>query len=209
MRLSPARVGFVIILFAFAFSEVVTEWSRGNVWLNGPLDAFIARFGIPAPWNEAASGLLLFAVAPAILLLLTGALHSHSSKRSTPLSILGTYAYALIPLIASTHFAKAILKSVSRFQYIPGSLTDPRGVDTAQGIMGGFLHVGGSWQKILNMYAQGLSSGVMILGGAITFILLSRVAKKREESFPLPFALLAVLFLTGTTGAIIGKITGW
>ncbi len=205
LKLTFPQTGFILIVFGFAFYEVVTEWGTSKSWLLAPFKSINALLGIPSPWDGTFTALLLFFIIPVILFTIISFLHSTIYYKNSILLSFKTYVVAFIPLIAFTHFAKAILKSVSRFQYIPGALNDPEGIKTAKALQAGMLTIGGQWQYNFNTLAQVGSVMVMVIGFIVSIYLLKRLARDKHDSFPVFYAFLLVTYFACTTGAIIGK----
>ncbi|MCD6308202.1 MAG: 4Fe-4S binding protein [Candidatus Latescibacteria bacterium] len=206
IRLSIPQIGFIFIVFAFAFSEVVTEWSRSASWYKTPYHALVGVLGLPSPWDAGAAGILMFVVTPFVVLTLVSWIQGVFGRSGGPFSTLAVYIASFIPLIASVHFAKAVVKSVSRFQYIPGILADPAGVVTARALYSGALTLGGGWQGTLNIIARSSAIGIMAAGGVAAVYLLVRTARREGHGYPVAYVFLTVAYLFCTIGALVGKM---
>ncbi|HDY87986.1 MAG TPA: 4Fe-4S binding protein [bacterium] len=204
LKLTVPQAGFILIVFGFAFYEVVTEWGTSKSWILSPFQALNDRLGITSPWDGTVTALLLFFIAPLVLFTLTSFLHSSVSKKGVFYS-LKTYITPFIPLIATTHFAKAVIKSVSRFQNIPGALKDPLGMETARALHTGAMYAGNQWQYNMNKLAQVFSLGILALGFFITLSLLIRLARNKKEPFPIFYVILSTGYILSTAVAIAGK----
>ncbi len=208
LKVNLPQIGFILIVFGFAFYEVVTEWGPGKQWLMAPFKVINSQFHISAPLNGTVNALLLFIVLPLVLFMIFSFLQSLISKSKNGYAILKYYIVAFIPVIAAVHFAKALVKSVSRFQYVPGALIDPDGIETAHALIGGVIQIGGQWQKVLNYMAQGFSVFVISIGFVVTLNLLIRFAHKENEKFPVFYFVLSFVYFTCTAGALVGKMFG-
>ena len=208
LKVNLAQAGFIMIVFGFAFYEVVTEWSTSKNWLMKPFNSINDQLHIPAPFNGTVTALLLFIALPVILFLSVSFLQSLMSKRKAGFASLTTYLVTFIPLIASVHFAKSLVKSVSRLQYVPDTLKDPQGIETARKLVAGTLHIGGQWQQALNYSAQGFSILVILIGLVVTLILLNRTTHRENERFPIFYFIISILYFFCTAGALAGKMFG-
>ena len=205
LTINAAQMLFFTIVFGFAFYEVVTEWSAGKALLLAPANALNAYLNTPAQYNGSIKATLLFVLLPALLLCAV-TLAQSGFRLKNMLATFSTYIAAFIPLIATTHVAKSVVKSVSRFQYVPGAFTDSNGVETAKALTAGTLSIGGPWQGQLNLLARSGSVIVLILGFAATIYLLNSYARNSKRTFPALYALLAFAYAFCTAGALIGKM---
>jgi len=174
-------------------------------WLLAPFRALNAALGIPSPWNGTVTAMLFFFVIPSLVFMCLTALSSFIEERRLSLAKMGGYSTAFIPLVAATHFSKAVVKSVSRFQYVPNALKDPIGIDTADALTAEILQIGGDWQTVLNIIARTGSAVVLFGGFAVTILLVMRFSEKRRPFSFLPLMLLALFYMLVTVGALIGS----
>jgi len=206
LRLTVPQIGFIVIVFVFAFSEIVTEWSRADTWLNAPYNALVGMLGLSPPWDAGAAGFLMFVATPFVVLALVSWLQGVFGRSGGPFSTLAAYIASFIPLIALVHFAKSVVKSVSRFQYVAGSLVDPPGIETARAVYSGALVLGGGWQDTLNIIARSSSIGIIFAGGVATVYLLVRTARREGHGYPVAYVLLTAAYLVCTIGALVGTM---
>ncbi len=208
LKLNLSQLGFILIVFGFAFYEVVTEWGTSKNFLLEPFTRINELLHISSPWDGTVKALLLFIVLPVIMFLIISFLQSLISKGKAGFATLKYYLVAFIPLIASVHFAKSVVKSVSRFQFVPSALKDQEGIETAHALITGTIHIGGQWQTTLNYMAQGFSIFVMMVGLVVTLNLLVRIADRENERFPVFYYMLSIVYFTCTAGALAGKMFG-
>ena len=208
LKVNLPQLGFILIVFGFAFYEVVTEWGTGKNFLLEPFTRINELLHISSPWDGTVNALLLFIVLPVILFLIISFLQSLISKGKADFATLKYYLVVFIPLIASVHFAKSLVKSVSRFQYMPGALKDPDGIETAHALIAGTIHIGGQWQKTFNYMAQGFSVFVLMIGLVVTLNLLVRIAHRENNRFPFFYFVLSIAYFICTAGALVGKMLG-
>lgn len=205
-KLKMPQMIFIMIIFGFAFYEVTTEWKTFQTWLMAPFNAINNYLNIPPPLNGTMTAFLLFFALPLILFVIVSYLHSLICSNKKGIASLSAYLMAFIPLVASTHFAKSVVKSVSRLQYIPGAIQDPGGVETARAILSGIIHTGGEWQKNLNVIAIIFSILILITGIVITLSLFVSIARKNQDKTPILYILISILYFICTSGALLGKM---
>ena len=204
-KLSTPQIFFILIVFGFAFYEVVTEWKTAKTWLMTPFNYINDYFSISPPWNGTVTALLLFFVLPLVLFIAVSLMHSIICSKQG-LSSLKFYLLAFTPLIASTHFAKSVVKPVSRFQYIPFALKNPAGIETANNILAGTVHIGGHWQNNINIISIIIAILILITGIMLTLSLIIRVAGKNKDRFPVFYILISAIYFICTAGSLACKI---
>ena len=134
INLKWAEIAFFIIVSGFVVYEILSEWSVSKKivmaipsWLNQNLNITGKAFGT-------IKALILFIVLPFIfyfvLVLLKKLLAKESWKNGFSQLVLAT-----LPITASMHLLKALLKTTSRIPYWKYVFSDPKGVDTATDII--------------------------------------------------------------------------
>jgi len=206
LKLRPAAIAFLMIVFGFAFYEVFTECKVCGGWLKAFPNAVNARLGVPAPWDGTLRAGLLFFVFPALVLMLASVLQSFFASKRILAFAFPAYAKALIPLAGFTHFAKGAVKSASRFQYVPGALRDTAGVHTAKALTAKSMAIGGPCQEALNHVARIVGMAVILFGGVASLVLMSRIARSRNEPKPVAFWVIALLYSVAAAGALVARM---
>ncbi len=140
-QLKPLRMAemiFVLVVSGFVISEIWSEWKVTDAYLSFLPDLVIKPLAIE---NKFVSGFLkgaiLFAFVPFILWLLPFLFARLAGVAIKFKEYLLNYGIAFIPIIASAHLAKAVLKSTSRIPYFEHLFDDVTGVSTAQKIIDG------------------------------------------------------------------------
>jgi ferredoxin len=138
IELRAAQVGFILLVSGFVVYEILSEWSVSKAVLTWLPRHFVSALGITGPMTALVSAIVMFIAFPCALLLAVVLL---AKIRSTVLAgtIAKTLALLLLATMASAHLTKAILKMTSRIPYWPHALSDPKGIVTAQEILGGKL----------------------------------------------------------------------
>lgn len=140
-KLKPLKIAemvFVMIVSGFVISEIWLEWVMTDKIL-GFLPGLISEFFSVS--NSMVTGLLYgivqFALIPMALWsipLLMAKLPGTAIKLK---DYFLNYSIAFIPIIASAHLSKAILKTTSRIPYFDHLFDDVTGISTAQKILDG------------------------------------------------------------------------
>lgn len=206
LKLKPAAIAFLIIVFGFAFYEVFTVCKICGGWLKALPNALNARLGVPAPWDGTLRAGLLFFVFPVLVLMLASVLQSFFSSKRIRAFAFAAYAKALIPLAGFTHFAKGVVKPVSRIQYVPGLFKDPTGVHTAKALVAKTASIGGPWQVTLNHVAEIVGIAVILFGGGVSLVVMSRIARSRKEAKPVAFWIVSILYSLAAAGALLACV---
>lgn len=123
---------FLMIVSGFVISEIWSEWSVTNDYLNYFPNIFFNYLGIE---NKALSGifkgLIIFVFYPIVLWLLLWIITNFSKVKLSFKEFALNYGIAFIPIAAAAHSDKAILKTTSRLPYFYIVFTDITGITTA------------------------------------------------------------------------------
>jgi hypothetical protein len=134
--LTAAQVAFCWVVSGFLMYELLTEWSATEdllLWVPRHLEAAL---GISGAWGHGGVKVLtLFLTLPALFWLLPFGLFRLAGGRLALSDYLLRFGIAFIPIMAAGHALKAVLKTTSRLPYWEHVFADPRGVDTARGIV--------------------------------------------------------------------------
>ncbi|RLD41695.1 MAG: hypothetical protein DRI86_12960 [Bacteroidetes bacterium] len=134
IKLKWAEIAFFITVSGFVVYEILSEWALGKKmlmtipnWLNHSLD-------ISGNASGTIKAIVLFGVLPwafySIFVLAKSFLSKETWKDSFTQLVL-----AILPITASMHLLKALLKTTSRIPYWNYVFQDPNGVETAKKIM--------------------------------------------------------------------------
>ena len=206
VRLKASQYGLLVIVFGFAFYEVVTEWKTGKSLLLALPKYLVSSLGISAPFDKTFTALILFFITPLVLVSTIYLIHSVLSSRKTEFSSFFMALSAFIPLIAATHVAKSIVKSVSRLQYVPGALGDLPGIQTAGALVRGSMTIGGHWQGTVSQIAQGTGIVFLCIGLAATTYLLAKNTYVRDNPGKSLLYITAAGYFICTAGALTAKL---
>lgn len=134
IKLSWAEIAFFIILTGFVLYEILSEWSVSKNVLMALPNWTNNTFGIDGDARGTIKALILFIILPAfyymVFALLKKVFAQESLKKSFTQLVL-----AILPITASLHLLKAILKTTSRIPYWDYVFADIIGIETAQKII--------------------------------------------------------------------------
>lgn len=163
--MTSAQVTFCLVVSGFLIYEIFTEWSMTeNLLLSLPSKAE-ELLGVSGSLGEAmVLSLTLFVALPALFWLLPYAafrlVGGHLALRDYMLR----FGIAFIPLVASAHAIKCLLKMTSRIPYWEHVVGDPIGIITAQGIIDETIKLSAlpSWRDPVMTIVS-----LVLMGGAI------------------------------------------
>ncbi len=139
--LRPAQAGFILVLSGVVVYEILSEWPVSfGMMMWGP-ERLTQALGMTGAMSNLVSATFLFAVVPALVLLLVTAMArlACSQERVSLGETAKTFTLLLLPTIAGAHILKSILRMSSRLPYWSGVWADPKGIETAQRMVAGTL----------------------------------------------------------------------
>jgi hypothetical protein len=155
------------------------------------------------------SAAFLFIAVPALVLLLVTALArlAHGQERVPFGQTAKTFTLLLLPTIAGAHILKSILRMSSRLPYWSGVLADPRGIETAQGIVAGARVLDTSATDALDPAVSLVALALLLASWAATILVFRRTVVRQKLS---P-GVQAVLFLSMFSywSIFAATILGW
>ncbi len=173
--LSWAEVAFLIMVSGFVISEVWTEWSVTKQILNSissviiePLDIANTRI------NKVLHGITIFILLPLIFWFTPYFVAKIAGSTLKIKEYLTHYSLSFIPIVATAHFTKAVLKSTSRFDYYQYLPTDLNGMDTAQKIIDGNIVIS-KLPTEANIAISAITITAIVIGIWLSFRVISRL----------------------------------
>ena len=134
IELKWAEIAFFMMISGFVIYEILSEWSVSKKivmaipsWLNHNLD-------IPSGVTGTVKAVTLFIVLPTIFFFVFAWAKKTLAKESWKTAY-KQLVLAILPVTASMHLLKALLKTTSRIPYWKFVFSDPNGVDAAKDIM--------------------------------------------------------------------------
>ena len=134
--MTAAQTAFCLVVSGFVVYEVFTEWNVTKSLLLWMPDNVNMWLGTENTWSHGLiKSLTLFVFLPTIVWLLPYGLFRLAGGKLAIGKFFSIFGIAFIPIMASAHVVKAMLKTTSRIPYWENAFTDPVGVVTARGIL--------------------------------------------------------------------------
>tara|TARA_R110001583_G_scaffold21807_2_gene82474 strand:+ start:13408 stop:14775 length:1368 start_codon:yes stop_codon:yes gene_type:complete len=134
LKLSWAEITFFMIVSGFVVYEILSNWSTSLDLLLILPNYINELFNIPSQYTGTVKALTLYVICPFIFYFAFAFIKKLISKESLKQSI-SQFVLSILPIAASMHLLKAILKTTSRLPYWDFALKDPNGVESAKIIM--------------------------------------------------------------------------
>jgi len=189
IKLSWAEISFFLIITGFVVYEILSEWKVTKSIL----------MAVPNSVNEAVDisaisgtikAIILFVIFPIVFYLLLAYLKKIFAKETFKQSFTHL-VMAILPITASMHLVKAILKTTSRIPYWDYVFTDPKGVDTATKIMENADYLDKTFLNLITPYLSILTL-LLPIGGLILSLLIIR--KQKSVFASKIISVIAVIF---------------
>ncbi len=134
VKLSWAEMGFFAMVSGFVIYEVLSEWKVSKKFVMAVPDWINRSLNITGSPAGTVKALVLFILLPVVFYSLFALLKRVSAKEEWKTSF-NQLVLAILPVTASMHLLKALLKTTSRIPYWDFVFGDPNGVSTAQMLM--------------------------------------------------------------------------
>ena len=131
IRLSWAEISFLMIISCFVIYEILSEWSVSKKILIAIPNFINHTLNISGNLAGTIKAISLFIVLPLIFYTILAILKKVIAKE-TWIKSFTQLVIAILPVTASMHLLKALLKTTSRIPYWNFVFSDPKGVKTAQ-----------------------------------------------------------------------------
>jgi polyferredoxin len=131
VRLSWAEMGFFVMVSGFVIYEVLSEWKVSKKFVMAVPDWVNHSLNITGSVEGTVKALVLFIILPGVFYSLFAILKRILAKEGWKTSF-NQLVLAILPVTASMHLLKALLKTTSRIPYWDFVFGDPNGVTTAQ-----------------------------------------------------------------------------
>jgi len=178
VNLRPAEVGFILLLSGIVVYEILSEWPVSLAILKWVPDRCIDVLGITGSFANFVSAIIMFIVLPVLVLLAVAALARLISggKAASFGQTVKTFALLLLPTIAGAHVIKSILRMSSQIPHWKNALLDPKGIQTAQGMVAGTLVPDKSVTNVLDPVVSFAAAAVLLVTIAATVQIFRRSA---------------------------------
>lgn len=135
IKLSSAEIFFFFMVSGFVIYEVLSEWSVTKAMLLYLPNRINELFMVTGPFKGTVKAAVLFLLLPSLFYSLFALLSRFFSKADSWKKLFSGLALAILPITASMHLLKALLKTTSRVPYWSYVFSDAKGVDTASRIV--------------------------------------------------------------------------
>jgi polyferredoxin len=130
MKLSWAEIAFFLIVSGFVVYEILSEWTVSNKIVMVIPDFINGTFHISGNYTGTIKSITLFALLPLIFYFILALIKKYFIHETWK-SAFTQLVLAILPITASMHLLKALLKSTSRIPYWSYAIADPKGVKSA------------------------------------------------------------------------------
>ncbi|MBN2133709.1 MAG: 4Fe-4S binding protein [Sedimentisphaerales bacterium] len=182
--LRAAQAGFILVLSGFVVYEILSEWPVSYEMMMWGPERLSQALGTTGTMGHLVSSTSLFVVVPALALLMVTTLARLACGRER-VSFGETakmFTLLLLPTIAGAHILKSILRMSSRIPYWPGVLADPKGIETAQGMVAGTLVLNTSATDALDPAVSFIAIALLLVSLAATVLVFRRTVLGRKLS---------------------------
>lgn len=205
VRLTYAEIAFVVMVSGFVVYEILSGFGVTKSMLLAPPTMISKSLGINGIWAGTTKAVVLFLIFPLLFFALLAGLRKVAGGESLKQALTAT-ALGILPIIGIMHLLKSLLKSASRLPYWSYALDDPKGVDTAQALIEGTLHLDKTILQTLDpiMTWTVLSLPIVALGASAYLVM-----RRREGSLIARMITLGGILLYGAlfeVGIILGKL---
>jgi polyferredoxin len=176
IKLTSAEIFFFILVSGFVIYEVLSEWATTEEILMAIPNWTNETLALSGSITGTVKAILLFILLPLayylVFVLLKKAIAKESIKKSFTHLVL-----ALLPIAASMHLFKALLKTTSRIPYWEYVFADPIGVETANLLINNPMLIAHPYLSTIE-FALYILAIALLIGG---FVLSITITKKQEH----------------------------
>ncbi len=133
-KLKLSEIAFFILISGFVVYEILSEWSISKHILMTIPNWFFNITEIPKAYHGSIKAIILFIIIPSLFFLILLTLKRIFANESYRKG-LSQLVLSLLPITASMHVFKAILKTTSRIPYWEYALSDTEGIKSATQII--------------------------------------------------------------------------
>ena len=203
IQLSWAEITFFIIVSSFVVYEILSEWKVSKQILMTIPNFINNSFGLSGNIKGTIKATVLFVILPFIFYFLFALIKKLISKEKFKITIT-QIILAILPITASMHLLKALLKTTSRIPYWSFVFSDPKGVTTAQLIIDNSTVLS---KNILITLAPFLTIVAVLL--SVGGIILSFMIIKKQKNQNLKSKLITVFAVLLYSGLFFVTIFMW
>jgi ferredoxin len=181
VNLSNAEIGFFMLVSGFVVYEILSEWKvTKNILLYLP-HKINSILGVEGIYSGTIKAIVLFVFIPIIFYYFFALIKKLFAKEKIRNSINQT-VIALLPITASMHLIKAMLKTTSRIPYWDNVFTDPLGITTASLIMKNKAYLDTSFVDYIAPFLSVIAIAISLSGVVLSVIVINKQAFKNNLS---------------------------
>ena len=207
IQLNWAEIVFFIIVSGFVVYEILSEWLVSKKIMMAIPNFINNTFHVSDGYTGTIKAITLFVLLPFVFYFVLASIKkyfAHETWKNTTTQLV----LAILPITASMHLLKAILKTTSRIPYWNYAISDPKGVQSAELIMRNPDLLNNDFLASVISPAIGF---LAIILGVIGLVLSLYVIRKQKRTTKLSktISILAVLIYSGIfiTTLIIWRMT--
>ncbi len=194
IKLSWAEISFFIIVSGFVVYEILSEWKVSKKIVMTIPDWINHSLSIEGSISGTIKAIILFVLLPVIFYTILAMLKKVIAKE-TWLKSFTQLVIAILPVTASMHLFKALLKTTSRIPYWNFAFSDPKGVKTAQLLADNPELLNKGILSVISPYI-GIIAILLSVGGIVVSLLIIRKQQYKNRASTI-ISIFAVLIYSG------------
>ncbi|MBL7074580.1 4Fe-4S binding protein [candidate division KSB1 bacterium] len=194
LKLSTAEIGFIVIISGFVVYEILSEGDVNKALLLAFPVTITNLLGITGIWTGTINAIILFIIFPFLFLVIFSSLRKTISGEKFKDSMTAI-ALAVLPVMGGMHLLKALLKTISRIPYWTYAFNDTQGIETAEALIDGTLHLDEAIPQTINPFLTGIAVLLPIVGFGLSAWVIT--GRKKESLSMRAITMAAALFYSG------------
>lgn len=198
INLSWAEITFFVIVSGFVVYEILSEWKESKKIMMTIPDFINESLMVISPYSGTLKALTLFVVLPLLFFYLLALAKRHLAKESWKAGFT-QLVLAILPITASMHVLKSILKTTSRIPYWKHSISNPDGVEAAERIQENSELLASPFLTSLTPIISVIAVLLPILGFGVSFLIIQKQKYRNSLSKGISFfgaILYAAIFMS-------------
>ncbi len=203
LKLSWSEISFFIIVSGFVIYEILSEWKVSKEFVMAIPNFINNYFNIGGSFQGTIKAILLFIIIPTLFYLFIAFAKKIFAKESIKHSF-NQLVIILLPITASMHLLKALLKTSSRIPYWEFIFSDPKGIKTAQLISENPMFLS---KNILDLISPFIDFTALLL--SIGGIILSFLIIRKQKSINNTSKIISVFIVIIYSGIFLITLIAW
>jgi polyferredoxin len=203
IKLTWAEIAFFMVVSGFVVYEILSEWKTSKKIIISVPDFFNRVLHTSGSFSGTVKAMVLFVLLPIafymVFVLLKRTIGKENWKKSFTQLVM-----VLLPISASMHLLKALLKTTSRIPYWEFVLLDPKGVETAQMLQDN--------PGLLNKeMISGLTPFISVIAIMLSIggILLSLLVIRKQKFMSRASGIISVISVLIYAGIFLATLVAW